>query len=95
MSFLKRLFGGGGGTDGGREKKGRSEVFDGFTVTAMPMAEGSQFRLSAEISKEIDGATKTHRLIRADLFMSSDEANAAAFRKAQQVIKEQGERLFD
>ena len=33
-------------------------------------------------------------MIRADMFGSRDEASEAAIRKARQMIKEQGERLF-
>jgi hypothetical protein len=47
------------------------------------------------ITKEVAGEAKTHRLIRADLFGSSDEAARFAVVKARQVIDEQGERLFN
>ncbi|MEZ5800214.1 MAG: HlyU family transcriptional regulator [Nitratireductor sp.] len=41
----------------------------------------------------VNGEMKSHRLIRADLFMS-DEASQAFFRKARLVIAEQGESLL-
>ena len=90
MSFLKKLFG-----SAPRIEKSEEPVeHEGYQITATPIAEGGQFRLSAEISREIDGETKTHRMIRADIFPNRDDAIAAALRKARQVIKEQGDRIF-
>ena len=90
MAFWKKLF---GGTES--QPTAESVQIEGYTVTPASVAEGSQFRLAAMISKEIDGATKTHHLIRADLFMSAQEANDAALRKARQVIAEQGDAMFN
>ena len=89
MSFLKKLFGG-----GSAPKEAASEMHEGYIITPAPMADGGQFRLCAEIRKEVDGEMKTHRLIRADMFASADQAADAAVSKAKQVIREQGERLF-
>ena len=50
--------------------------------------------LNGYLRKEIDGEIKTHRLIRADLFPTEDQAVEAARSKAKQLIKEQGERMF-
>ena len=66
-----------------------------FTITPNPQREGSQYRLAGIISKEIDGEVKSHHLIRADMFGSADECGEACIRKAKQVIKEQGDRLFN
>lgn len=95
MSLLKRLFGGGAnGADGGTEPA-EEVVIDGYLVRTTPQKEGMQYRLCAVISKEVDGDQKEHMLIRADLFSSADEAAQAAIRKAQLVIAEQGDRMFD
>ncbi|MEF2073321.1 HlyU family transcriptional regulator [Consotaella aegiceratis] len=94
MSFLKKLFGGGGETSSA-PRATATEDYNGFSIAAQPMREGGQFRLAAMIQKEIGGETKSHRLIRADLFQSEDEATGAALRKARQVIDEQGDKLFD
>ena len=90
MSLLKKLF-------GSSPKNVKSEEpieHDGYHITAAPIAEGGQFRLCAEISREIDGETKTHRMIRADIFPNRDDAIAAAIRKAKQVVGEQGDQIF-
>ncbi|MEM7300717.1 MAG: HlyU family transcriptional regulator [Pseudomonadota bacterium] len=91
MSFLKKLFGGGGS---GEAKPAAEADYEGFHIAATPMPEGGQYRLAASVTKEIDGETKTHKLIRADVFMSADEAADAAIRKGKQMIDEQGERIF-
>ena len=92
MSYLKRLFGGGGPK--AESAPAEREAYEGFDIAAAPIAEGGQYRLAGTISKEIDGTVHEHQLIRADLFTSRDEAVAFTFRKARQVIDEQGERLF-
>lgn len=90
MSFLKKLFGGGSN----EPSAAASEMHEGYIITPAPMAESGQFRLCAEIRKEIDGEMKTHTLIRADMFSSADQAVEASVLKAKQVIREQGERMF-
>lgn len=93
MSFLRKLFGlqGGGGETSGA---GEAIEHEGFMIRPAPIAEGGQFRLCAIISRDVNGEPREHRMIRADMFGSRDEASEAAIRKAKQVIKEQGERLF-
>ena len=94
MSFFKRLFGGGGGGDAGNDNAGDSVEHEGFIITPRPMKEGGQYRLAGTITMDVDGETQTHKLIRADIFPSADEANEACIRKAKQVIKEQGKGIF-
>jgi len=95
MSILKRIFGGGGAAgEPAPMKPAASESYKGFAIAATPMKEGGQYRLAATITKEVAGEEKAHRLIRADLFGSAEEAARFAVVKAKQVIDEQGERLF-
>ena len=99
MSFFKKLFGiKSSGTSGAWEEPGSGggaeEMHEGFTIAAAPQKEGGQYRLAGTISKEIGGEVKSHQLIRADLFTSQDEAVQFTIRKAKQVIKEQGDRMF-
>jgi len=90
MSFLKKLF---GGKDSG-SAAAASEMHEGYIITPAPIGENGQFRLCADIRKEVDGEMKSHRLIRADVFASADQAVDASVSKAKQVIREQGERMF-
>jgi len=93
MSFLKKLFGGGSARDGGSEVVAEI-THEGYRIQATPIKEGGQFRLCAIISKEVGGEVKQHKLIRADLFASAEQAAEIAFQKAKQVIRERGEGMF-
>ncbi|MCR4267883.1 HlyU family transcriptional regulator [Nitratireductor sp. ZSWI3] len=98
MSFLKRLFGGGGqpGQAAGEGKPvGEAVEHKGYSIQPTPFAEGGQFQTCALIWKEIDGVRREHRLVRADRFPSADLAAEHAVRKGRQVIDEQGDRIFD
>ena len=88
MSFLKRLFG------GGAPQEVPSEDYKGYRITPTPIAEGGQYRLSATIEKEVDGATKTHNLVRADTVAGLETAQKASLEKAQQVIDALGDGVF-
>ncbi|MCV0397641.1 MAG: hypothetical protein K5872_17525 [Rhizobiaceae bacterium] len=94
MSFLKRLFGGGekAGNDGAPAAETEHQ---GFRIVATPFAEAGQYQTCGVVSKEVDGALREHRFIRADRFASRDEAAAHALRKGVQLVDEQGERMFD
>ena len=59
-----------------------------------PYRDGSIYRLSALIEKDIYGARKSHSLVRADTFTDEDAAVEAAVSKARRMIDEQGDRLF-
>ena len=90
MSLLSRLF-------GSREHKPdpvTAEDYNGFRIIPEPIAEGSTYRISARIEKEIGGETMVHKLIRADTLQSHDEAKAASLNKAKQAIDQQGDALF-
>lgn len=94
MSFLKRLFGG-GERDGAREETaGEPLVYKGFSIRATPFKADGQYQCCGVISKEIGGETREHRFIRADKFSSLDDAAAVILRKGQQIVDEQGERMF-
>ncbi len=96
MSFLKKLFGIGGAGEGAGAEPESSEAqeYKGFTIRAAPFKADSQYQTCAVITKDVDGVAKEHRLIRADRFAALDAAVDVSFRKARQMIDEQGERLF-
>ena len=91
MSILSRLFGSKGDDPG---KAAPGEEYSGFTIFPEPEQDGPRWRLAARIEKEIDGAVKSHRMIRADTFESAEAAATAAAAKARILIDEQGERIF-
>jgi hypothetical protein len=96
MSFLKRLFGGGGSSDesAGGGPPAKQIEHKGFTIAATPYKSDGQYQTSGVVSKEIDGVLKEHRFVRADRFASLDDAVDVSLRKGQQIVDEQGEKIF-
>jgi hypothetical protein len=90
MSILSKLFGGGGS----KAASTPAEEYEGFRITAAPQADAGGHRICAVIEKEIDGETKTHTMIRADMCQSRDEAVTSSTVKAKRLIDEQGEAIF-
>jgi hypothetical protein len=92
--FFSKLFG--GSSSGGKAAPAKEHVqmIGDFKVTATPMREGAQFRLAGRIEKQAEGATLVRRFIRADLFSNEDDAVETTYRKAQQIINQQGPALF-
>ena len=88
MSLFSRLFG------GAQKSAPEPETHKGFTIIPTPIREGSRFRVSARIEKEVGGEKKTHTLIRADVIDGEDAARETSVRKAVQMIDEQGEQIF-
>lgn len=95
MSFLKRLFGGGGESAEPSAAAAKEIEHKGFLVRATPYkAEGGQYQTCGVVSKEIGGVVKEHRFIRADRFAALDDAVDISLKKGQQLVDEQGERIF-
>jgi hypothetical protein len=95
MSFLKKLFGGGdSGSGGGDAAAAKTLEYKGFTIEARPYKEGGQYQLAGVITKEIDGARKEHKYVRADRFSGIEEAADIALMKGRQIIDERGDKLF-
>ncbi len=101
VSIFSKLFGGGGkpeAADGDASpKRGDPVQYEGYTIEASPMKDGEQWRLCGVITKPAadEGSESLERtFIRADLYPSRDEAETFAIRKGQQIIDQQGEKLF-
>ncbi|TPK65479.1 hypothetical protein FJ546_09795 [Mesorhizobium sp. B2-4-19] len=96
MSFLKRLFGGGGGE--AAEPKSAAPAkqveYKGFLISATPYKNDGQYQTCGIVSKEIDGVVKEHKFIRADRFAGLDDAVDISIKKGIQLVDEQGERIF-
>jgi len=69
--------------------------YNGFTINSAPIKEGGQFKTAGKISKEIAGELKSVQFIRADNHGDRDSAVAHSNRKAQQIIDEQGDAMFE
>jgi hypothetical protein len=96
MSFLKRLFGGGEkAVDASAPAVAGKVEHKGFLVSATPYKADGQYLTCGIVSKEIGGVMKEHRFIRADRFASLDDAVEVSLKKGQQLVDEQGERIFE
>ncbi|WP_127753655.1 HlyU family transcriptional regulator [Devosia sp. 1566] len=96
MSFLSKLFGGGAKTSAepAGDKVLGEESYKDFTIRAIEMRAGSEYQLAGTIDKDIGGALKTYRFVRADRMSSKDDLIAMALNKGRQIIDEQGENIF-
>jgi len=92
MNLLKRLFG--LGEKRSVQKSVAQIDYEGFHIITLPINEGGQYRVCATIAKEVNSEMKEHKLIRADVCSTQEEASDIALRKAQQLIDEKGERIF-
>lgn len=92
MSWLSKLMGGGGAS--AQPQAVEPVLYNGFRILPEPMSEDGQFRLAGWIEMDVDGETRKHHLIRADIFRSREEAEQAAVSKAKQIIDQMGQQLF-
>jgi hypothetical protein len=90
MSFLKKLFGGGGASDAA----GATLEHNGFLIRATPFKEAGQWQLCGVISKEINGETKHHRFVRADRSSNAEEITQMTLDKGRLIVEQQGEAMF-
>jgi hypothetical protein len=89
------LFGGSSGDEVPDQKVvGEPVIYEGYKIEAMPRKDGSQWQLYGRISKGEGDSQQVHELIRADYFSGLEEAVSFTLRKAQQVIDEQGDKIF-
>ena len=95
MSFLRKLFGGGGAPEPAEAKPSAEIEHGGFTIRAEPYrAEGGQYQTAGTVLKEIAGELKQHRFVRADRFASIEDASDFSLQKGRQLVDEQGDRMF-
>lgn len=94
--FFGKLFGGASNdAPSGSASEGDPVEFEGYTIRPAPIAEGGQFRTAGFIEREIDGEARRTRFIRADHNASRDAAIEHSVQKARQIIREQGDSLFE
>jgi len=93
MSFLKKLFGGGDSKSSGPRTMAEVD-YEGLKILTTPMEEGGQYRVCALIRKGEGEDMLEHKLIRADICSTPDEASDIAIRKAKQMIDERGGNVF-
>ncbi|MEN0079737.1 MAG: HlyU family transcriptional regulator [Pseudomonadota bacterium] len=90
MSLFSKLFGGGTGSEKGPEP----ELHEGYRIFAEPAKDAGGFRIGARIELDVEGETKVHQMIRADVCPSAEEAMRVSLLKAKALIDQQGESIF-
>lgn len=97
IGFLKNLFGGksDGSATGGKTDAAETVEYKGHRIRPAPFAAGSQYQTAGFIEKDIDGVTKSYRFVRVDKHASRDDAVSLTVIKGQQIIDEQGDRIYD
>ncbi|MFD1744031.1 HlyU family transcriptional regulator [Rhizobium helianthi] len=85
-----------GGENAGAKPVAQAEPQEhaGCRIYAEPLREGSQLRLAGRIEKDVEGKTLVRTFIRADMFTSQEDALECTFRKARQIIDQNGSSLF-
>ena len=68
--------------------------YKGFRITPAPERQPSGWNTAGLIAKTFEDGVKEHRFVRVDTHTSKDDAIAFSITKAQQIIDEQGDRLF-
>ncbi len=68
--------------------------YKGYRITPAPERQPSGWNTAGLIAKTFEDGVKEHRFVRVDTHTSKDDAIAFSITKAQQIIDEQGERLF-
>lgn len=93
MSFLKKLFGGGGAAPAAASHP--TQEYKGYVITAHPVAEGGQHRVSGTIMRDDAGEHREKRFERSDRLSSRDEAVDMCFQKGRLMIDQLGPSVFD
>jgi hypothetical protein len=91
MSILKKLFGGAKPS----AETPKTMEHKGYTIAATPYQEAGQYQTAGIITREVAGERREHKFIRADRFISKDEAIEFSLRKGCQIVDEVGERMFN
>lgn len=77
------------------EPAGEPVDYNGYSISAAPIREGSQYRTAGSISKEIDGELRSSAFIRADNHTDRQQAIDHSIGKGKQVVDERGDKLFN
>jgi len=94
LSSILSIFTGSASSNGAAKPMAEPQTYKDCVIHAEPIREGSQFRLAGRIEREAEGRVLQRKFIRADVFTSLDDALDCTFRKAQQIIDQNGPALF-
>ncbi|WP_113439064.1 HlyU family transcriptional regulator [Rhizobium cremeum] len=94
LSSILSVFTGGSKGPAPAAPAAEPQSYQDCLIHAAPIREGSQYRLAGRIEKQVNGETLERSFIRADIFTSLDDALECTFRKARQIIDQNGASLF-
>lgn len=94
LSNIFSIFSGGGKSAEPSSNAPEPVEHGGCRIYAVPIREGSQFRLAGRIEKDVNGEVLERTFVRADVFTSMDDAVEYTIKKAQQIIDQNGASLF-
>lgn len=94
LSSILSIFTGGSSSETNSKPLAEPQTYKDCVIHAEPIREGSQYRLAGRIEREVEGRLLQRKFIRADVFTSLDDALDCTFRKAQQIIDQNGPALF-
>src|ERR671911_1818918 len=92
MNAVRNLFRAGGAGDGAPTAS--AVDYHGYRITPAPQRQPSGWNTAGVITKEFPDGVKEHRFVRVDTHTSKDDAVSFSITKAQQIIDEQGDRIF-
>jgi hypothetical protein len=93
INALRNLFRGGG--PAGQTAPAASAVeYQGYRITPAPQRQASGWNTAGVISKEFPDGVREHNFVRVDTHTTKDDAVSFSITKAQQIIDEQGDRIF-
>ncbi|MEZ9944540.1 HlyU family transcriptional regulator [Vibrio breoganii] len=100
MGWFSRLF---GSSEAPKQVVVEPIEYKGYLIYAEPIAEGGQYRIAEGGQYRIAGritlgegdSIKTHRFIRSDLLGNEGDANELMIKKAQMLIDQMGETIFN
>jgi hypothetical protein len=95
MSFWSALFGGGNKSAKMTAKVSDPVEYKGYVIVAAPYKNNGHYQTAGTIAREVGGVRMEHRFIRADAYVSYDDAVNFTLNKARQIVDLQGERMFD
>ncbi len=97
VGFLKKLFGGSHSASLSESQPrdwAKAVAHGGYLIHPEPQREGDQWRVAGIIVSENDPDGAAHQFIRADVYMTKDDAIDVTIRKAKQIIHERGKTLL-
>ena len=68
--------------------------YKGYRIRPTPYPSRGAYQTAGTIEKQVGGELKEHSFVRAETHPSRDQAIEFSIAKAQQIIDEQGERMF-